>query len=338
MKRVFGLIITLMFLLCLIACERSDKLDDVDVKRLSVIVPDGIWDRDFWPVAVAEFEALQKCKIDFDFVEMDNNFLWDVKGDSLQTDVILGINEAYSTILDTTVFLNYIPETVNLSQEFTKLCECNLIPIYYSYLALLYKNDQIDNPPATFGGLQDGIWVDRLIISSAESCSFGRSNLLWSVATFGKNGFGHFWRSIKNNIFTITTSSSEAFKMFLADEAPMLLGCSSHLAYLQKKGMRNVSLQFLQEGSYQTVFQGGISRKTNKLDLSKKFMDYLLSTEFQTKIPAGLFMYPVNKNVELPNIFADIDKPEKILNKNLNLKESKINIKYWISKWKKRVK
>lgn len=337
-KKIFWLFIAAMLLLCIASCEKAKKIDEVEVERLNVIVPDGIWDRDFWPIAVLEFESLNSCKIDFDFVEMDSDFLLDVKGDSLNTDIIIGINEAYSTILDTTVFLNYLPVTANLSQEFTKLCECNLTPIYYSYLALLYKSDQIDNPPTTFGGLQDGIWVDSLILPSAENDPVGRSSLLWSVATFGKNGYGHFWRSIRNNVFTITKNSSDAYRMFLADEAPMMLGCSSYQAYMQEKGMDNVSLQFLQEGSYQTVFQGGIRAKSKKLELSKKFMDYLLSTEFQTKITRGLFMYPVNKNVALPDSFNKLEIPEKVLNKNLNLKESKINMKYWISKWKQRVK
>jgi len=337
MRKILSVLLILTSFI-LISCEKVNKAENDNFEHLSVIVSDGIWARDFWPPAVAEFESLNTCKIDFVFAEMDNSFLLDVKGDSLQADVILGINEAYSTILDTTVFIKYKPKTANLSHEFIKLNKCNLTPVFFSYLALLYKNDQIETPPTTFGGLQDGIWVDSMIIPSAETSMIGRSNLLWSVAAFGKNGFGHFWRSIKNNVSTITESSDNTFRMFLADEAPMILWCSSYKAYLHKKEINNVSVQFLQEGSYQTVFQGGIRAKSHKIDLSKEFMDYLLTTEFQTKIPTGLFMYPVNKNVELPESFDDLELPEKILNKNLNQKESKINMKYWISKWKKRVK
>lgn len=338
MKKFLELLLILISIILIISCDKTDEIDNNIVDHLNVIVPNGIWERAFWPAAIADFESLNFCKIDFDFVEMDNDFLMDIKGDSLLTDMVIGINEAYSAILDTTVFLNYNPKTANLSQEFSQLCDCNLTPVYYSYLALLYKNDQIANPPSTFGGLQDGIWVDSMIVPSAESSSLGRSSLLWSVAAFGKNGFGHFWRSIKNNIFKITQSSDDGYRMFLADEAPMILSYSSYKAYSAQKELDNISVLFFQEGSYQTVFQGGIRTKSEKKELSKKFMDYLLSTEFQSKIPMGIFMYPVNKNVSLPETLDKLMIPEKILNKNLNIKETKINMKYWITKWKNRVK
>ena len=49
----------------------------------------------------------------------------------------------------------------------------------------------------------------------------------------------------------------------------------------------------------------GILKNGQNNDLAQKFVDFMLSQQFQEDMPLNMFVYPVNKNAQLPEVFTN---------------------------------
>ena len=48
----------------------------------------------------------------------------------------------------------------------------------------------------------------------------------------------------------------------------------------------------------------GILKNAQNKPLAQKFVDFMLSQKFQEDMPLNMFVYPVNKNAQLPEVFV----------------------------------
>ena len=207
------------------------------------------------------------------------------------------------------------------------------IPFCYNYLSFLYDADIIRNIPKTFGGLQDGDLKKKILLPDPETSSIGRGLLLWSVGLFEVNGYRHFWKSVKRNIYQLTENYDDSINRFYAKEAPIVLGFLTELENSQPDTNYNYFIP--QEGYLRYIDGIAISKNTKKLFLVNNFINYVLNEEFQTIIAENKFMFPVNKLVLEDVVKTKINKPDKDAWKKLKKYSIKHQIKYWISRWKK---
>jgi len=78
----------------------------------------------------------------------------------------------------------------------------------------------------------------------------------------------------------------------------------------------------------------GIVKGTKNRKLAEEFIEFSLTKGFQEYIPFNQFMFPVNKQVELPQAFKDYALLPKT---QLELGPELVSEKQeeWISEWKK---
>ena len=55
---------------------------------------------------------------------------------------------------------------------------------------------------------------------------------------------------------------------------------------------------------YRQVEFAGILKGTEKLEIAKKFIDFMLSVPFQEDMPLQMFVFPVNDDADLPEEFV----------------------------------
>jgi len=80
----------------------------------------------------------------------------------------------------------------------------------------------------------------------------------------------------------------------------------------------------------------GILKGTTKRALAEKFVDFMLSTEFQNDIPLQMFVFPANKKATLPEEFVKYNQvPEKPA--AVNPIDIANNREEWIEDWEKTV-
>jgi thiamine transport system substrate-binding protein len=76
----------------------------------------------------------------------------------------------------------------------------------------------------------------------------------------------------------------------------------------------------------------GILKGTEELELAQKLVDFMLSKSFQEDIPLQMFVFPANKNAELPEVFV---KHAVVADKPVELSPADIeaNRDSWIEAW-----
>jgi len=76
----------------------------------------------------------------------------------------------------------------------------------------------------------------------------------------------------------------------------------------------------------------GILRGTHQRALAEKFVDFMLSKQFQEDMPLQMYVYPVNKNAVLPEsftLYAQIPSQPAALTPD----EIAVNRDKWIQEW-----
>ena len=61
---------------------------------------------------------------------------------------------------------------------------------------------------------------------------------------------------------------------------------------------------FAEGGSFRQVEFAGVFKGAKERDLARRFLDFMLSREFQEGIPLQMFVYPANRKASLPGLFT----------------------------------
>jgi len=255
--------------------------------------------------------------------------------DDPQADVLLGINDlqmyrAFSNDL----LEEYRPNGYEMiAEDLVMDDQWRLTPFDYGHMALIYDSDVIDSPPASFEALKDPKWNDKLIVEDPRTSSPGMSFLLWTIAAYGDD-FSGYWSEINDSILTVAPSWSTAYYgMFIEGEAPMVISYSTSPAYhLEYEDTDRYKGVIFEEGGFLQIEGAGVVKDANNPKLAKKFIDFMLTEEFQAELPLTQFMMPVNPNVELPESYKQIvEVSEDILPLDRSLIESELDT--WLDEW-----
>jgi thiamine transport system substrate-binding protein len=81
----------------------------------------------------------------------------------------------------------------------------------------------------------------------------------------------------------------------------------------------------------------GILKNGKNRGLAQKFVDFMLSQKFQEDMPLNMFVYPVNKNAKLPDVFV---KYAQVAKNPVAISYAEIakNRDAWIEAWTKAMK
>lgn len=209
----------------------------------------------------------------------------------------------------------------------------SVTPFDYSYFAFVYDSEKLKVFPRSLEELTDPIYRDKIIVQDPRTSSPGLGLLLWSIAVYGEN-YLEYWSRLKPNLLTITDGWDSAYGMFTSGEAPLVLSYTTsppyHVEYEQT--LRYRALIFA-EGNYLQIEGMGIVKGAKHFELAKKFIDFILTEDFQEEIPLTNWMYPVNPEAKTPDSFRFAPRPEKTL--TLEAADIRKNQERWIKDWVK---
>lgn len=334
MKNVFILIV---FLIMLPSCtsEKNIPRQDQHPELTIFSIHSNIWERN-WQDVFKIFEEKNECQIDFTLFSNSLEMLQAIT-QLPQVDIVIGLdNINYLTQELDSLFLSYEPlgyEDINKAMIFAE--NYTLIPIAYGDLSFIINQEEISDPPYTFGIMQDGIFKRKLLFPDPRKSSLGKAFLLWSIAAFGENGYGHFWRSIKANIHSTTNNWDESYNMFLAGEAPIVLGYSTIPYYHQLHDSLQVYRSLIpSEGGFRLIEAAGIFYQTDQPELSRKLIDFLVSATYQSSLLETRWIKPVTA-IELTDRISQFPRQENDLTNKLKTERVKRNFAKWLNRWVK---
>ena len=134
-------------------------------------------------------------------------------------------------------------------------------------------------------------------------------------------------------LWTVSKGWSEAYGLFLKNEAPLVLSYTTSPAYhvIAEENSNYAAAEF-SEGHYQQIEVAGLIKSSKQQALGKQFLKFIQSETFQTIIPTTNWMYPAALPLDkLPKAFSELVQPAK----TLIFEDTEIveNRKAWVSEW-----
>ncbi len=186
------------------------------------------------------------------------------------------------------------------------------VPYDWGYFAFVHDRARLPAPPASFPELAASDLT--VIVQDPRSSTPGLGLLMWVKAAYG-DGAADIWRALAPRILTVTPGWSEAYGLFLAGEADMVLSYTTSPAYhLIAEGDDGKAAAMFEEGHYMQVEVAGILAHSPRGDLAADFLRYLTGPEAQAALPTTNWMYPaVTPEGGLPAGFETLAVPAKAL-------------------------
>ncbi len=286
------------------------------------------------PIIEKIFEEKHNADVEFVAVDSAATLLNKVilEGDTSKADIILGLDMnlfdlAEQSELFTTHNIKDINNLINLPLKW----ESNkFVPYNYGYFSFVYNEANLETPPNSMDELINSTNA-RIVIQDPRTSTPGLGLLTWMKALYGDKA-GDEWKKLNKKIISVTKGWTDAYyNFFMAGEADMVLSyTTSPAAHIMFEERYDILATTFEEGNYITIEFAGILNNSQNKDLANKFLNFMLSEEFQSVIPSTNIMYPVTNIKDLPEVFDKLDVPNFI---QMDPKEINKNKEKWIDEW-----
>ena len=286
------------------------------------------------PIIEKIFEEKHNADVEFVAVDSAATLLNKVilEGDTSKADIVLGLDMnlfdlAEQSELFTSHNINDINNLINLPLKW----ESNkFVPYNYGYFSFVYNEANLETPPKSMDELINSTNA-RIVIQDPRTSTPGLGLLTWMKALYGDKA-GDEWKKLNKKIISVTKGWTDAYyNFFMAGEADMVLSyTTSPAAHIMFEERYDILATTFEEGNYITIEFAGILNNSQNKDLANKFLNFMLSEEFQSVIPSTNIMYPVTNIRDLPEAFDKLNVPNFI---QMDPKEINKNKEKWIDEW-----
>jgi len=235
-------------------------------------------------------------------------------------DVFFGVDNTFLTrALDAGIFEAYrSPALSNIPDEFQLDPGHRALPVDYGDVCINYdKSFFASRDLAVPGSLEDLVhpeYRDLLVVENPASSSPGLAFLLATVKHFGDPGYLDFWRQLRLNGVVVVDGWETAYYTNFSGssgQGPQPLVVSYATSPAAEVMFASAPLTDSPTASiigpdscFRQIEFVGILRGTPRLELAQRFVDFMLSSEFQADVPGQMFVYPVLPGVSLPDPFT----------------------------------
>ncbi|MFN6976627.1 MAG: thiamine ABC transporter substrate binding subunit, partial [Gemmobacter sp.] len=183
------------------------------------------------------------------------------------------------------------------------------LPYDWGWFAFVHDRTRLPQAPQSFEALAAS--DVSIVIQDPRSSTPGLGLVMWIEAAYGERA-GEIWAGLADNIVTVTPGWSEAYGLFLAGEADMVLSYTTSPAYHAiAEGDPTKAAAPFSEGHYLQVEVAGLLAAAPQPDLARDFLRFMLTEGFQGAIPETNWMYPaVTPPGGLPAGFDTLIRPE----------------------------
>lgn len=292
---------------------------------------------DWGPAPGIEKAFEETCDCDVQFVATDSSIgtlrKVQLEGDQTKADIVLGLDTNIAEAArETGLFAPHKADTAALSLPTGDWSDETFLPFDYSYFAFVYNKEKVPNPPTSFEALNALPDDFKIVVQDPRSSTPGLGLLLWIQEAYGDKA-QDVWKAMAPKIVTVTKGWSDAYGLFLKDEADMVLSYTTSPAYheIAEEDTRFASAPF-DEGHYLQIEVAAIVGSSKNKALAEEFMQFMLSDTVQDIIPTTNWVYPATSTKQgLPEGFKSLHVPEKtLLIDGIEVEKNRTN---WIDQW-----
>lgn len=262
-------------------------------------------------------------------------------------DVVFGVDNTFlGRALDADIFIPYeSPALANVPDEFIIDDQHRVTPIDYGDVCLNYDVsyfEENDLPvPDTLAALAEPQYADLLVVQNPATSSPGLAFLLTTIAVFGEDGYLDYWADLEANGLLVvenwTTAYYSEFSGASDGPRPLVVSYASsppaEVFFAEEPPERAPTGAIVADNTcFRQIEFAGILQGTEHEAAAQQFIDFLLSVEFQEDMPLNMFVFPVNENATLPDVFTEFaavpDKPVTLDSATINANRAD-----WIQAW-----
>jgi len=265
------------------------------------------------PAVEAAFEAECGCDLRFEGAGDGAALLARVQleGARSEADVVLGLDTSLTAAAAATGL--FAPHDITAAYDLPIAWDDALfVPYDWGWFAFVHDKTKVAVPPTSFTALAASDL--KIVIEDPRSSTPGLGLLLWVKAAYGDRA-AQIWADLADNIVTVTPGWSEAYGLFLAGEADMVLSYTTSPAYhLIAESDASKAAATFDEGHYLQIEVAAKLAASDQPALADRFLAFIGSDAFQSVIPTTNWMYPAHTPAGgLPPGFATLITPAKSL-------------------------
>jgi thiamine transport system substrate-binding protein len=267
-------------------------------------------------------------------------------------DVLYGVDNTFlSRALDADLFEPYeSPLLKDVPDEFKLDPDNRVTPVDFGDVCLNYDVSYFEDKklplPETLSDLTKPEYKSLLAVENPATSSPGLAFLMATVAQFGSEGnytYLDFWSDlVKNDVYISDNWSDAYYNEFSGSSGsqgtrPLVVSYASsppvEVYFMETPPETAPTGSIVADGMcFRQIEFVGILRGTEKEQAAQQFVDFMLSREFQEDMPLQMFVFPVNPEAELPDIFTMYASiPEKPV--LMDMADIDANRETWINEW-----
>lgn len=294
----------------------SEEDFDEETHKLTVMTHDSF---DISDVVLESFERKENITVQFlkagDTGTAVNKAVLS-KGNPL-ADVFYGVDNTFlSRALHEDIFEPYespllleIPDTFKIDPQHRAL------PVDYGDVCLNYdqayfEENDID-PPQGLEELLKPEYNRLLVVQNPATSSPGLAFLFATIGYFGEEGYLEFWQGLVNNDVRVVDDWETAYYSEFSrwgGRYPIVVSYGSsppfEMIFAEEQMEEPPTRAIVSDGScFRQIEFVGILKGSKNRDLAEKWVDFMLSKEFQDDIPLKMYVFPVNEKADLDETF-----------------------------------
>ncbi|MFK5635307.1 thiamine ABC transporter substrate binding subunit [Ornithinimicrobium sp. LYQ103] len=232
-------------------------------------------------------------------------------------DVTFGVDNTYAgRAVEAAAFAAYTPSGLPGSAAEHALPDegaAYLTPVDFGDVCVNVDNVWFANnglvPPQTLRDLTKPEYDDLFVTPGASTSSPGMAFLLATVGEFGPTEWQGYWEDLMANGAKVTSGWTDAYTVdFTAGggggDRPIVLSYASSPPSTIPEGFWEPTTSALLDTCFRQVEYAGVLEGAANPQGAQAVVDWLVSPEVQASIPDSMYMYPVDDEVPLPELWA----------------------------------
>lgn len=191
------------------------------------------------------------------------------------------------------------------------------LPVDYGDVCLNYDREYFAennlSPPDTLDDLLDPHYKGMMVVENPATSSPGLAFLLATIGSYGDPGYLDFWQGLVANDVLVVNDWEVAYNQEFSRSGgsrPIVVSYGSsppfEVLYADLPITEPPTAAVVTDGTcFRQIEFVGILKGTQHRDLAEKWIDFMLSPEFQEDIPLQMFVFPVNEQAKLDQVFED---------------------------------
>jgi thiamine transport system substrate-binding protein len=237
-------------------------------------------------------------------------------------DALYGVDNTFlSRALDAGIFVPYVsPAEANFPAEFKLDPQNRVTPIDYGDVCVVYDLKAAGATgsgviPQTINDLTKPAYKGTLVVENPATSSPGLAFMLATIVRFGESGdytWLDYWRDLRaNDVRVVTDWNTAYYTEFSAGggggDRPFVVSYATDPAadvYFAGGDEGTPGVQKVDDGCFRQIEFAAVLAGAKNAAGAQAWVDYMASVEFQSDIPLNMFVFPVNPDAQVPDLFA----------------------------------